>query len=105
MSQALRIRIVGGSLGGLFAAVLLRAQGHEVRIYERSASGLAGRGAGLVAQPELFAILRAIGCEHVARVGVVARELKEALEGYERERLPVGAEIAAYGRRLAERLV
>jgi 2-polyprenyl-6-methoxyphenol hydroxylase-like FAD-dependent oxidoreductase len=31
--------------------------------------------------------------------------LKEALEAYERERLPVGAEIAAYGRRLAERLV
>ena len=74
MRKALRIRIVGGSLGGLFAAVLLRAQGHEVRIYERSATGLAGCGAGLVAQQGLFAILRAIGCEHVAHVGVVAHE-------------------------------
>jgi 2-polyprenyl-6-methoxyphenol hydroxylase-like FAD-dependent oxidoreductase len=30
----LRIRIVGGSLGGLFAAALLRMDGHQVRIYE-----------------------------------------------------------------------
>src|ERR1700736_4468647 len=69
-----RIRIVGGSLGGLFAAALLRRDGHDVRIYERSTGGLAGRGAGLVGQREIFAILRAVGCEHVAQVGVVARE-------------------------------
>jgi 2-polyprenyl-6-methoxyphenol hydroxylase-like FAD-dependent oxidoreductase len=73
-SKVLRIRIVGGSLGGLFAAALLRMDGHEVRIYERSASGLGGRGAGLVGQRDIFAILRAVGCEHVAHVGVVARE-------------------------------
>lgn len=70
----LRIRIVGGSLGGLFAAALLRTDGHQVRIYERSVSGLAGRGAGLVGQRDIFAILRAVGCEHVAHVGVVALE-------------------------------
>src|SRR5271169_112023 len=71
---ALQIRIVGGSLGGLFAAALLRMDGHQVRIYERSASGLSGRGAGLVGQRDIFAILRAVGCEHVAHVGVVALE-------------------------------
>ena len=70
----LRIRIVGGSLGGLFAAAILRRDGHDVKIYERSTGGLAGRGAGLVGQTEIFAILRALGCEHVARVGVVAKE-------------------------------
>ena len=70
----LRIRIVGGSLGGLFAAALLRRDGHQVRIYEQSVSGLAGRGAGLVGQRDIFAILRAVGCEHVAHVGVVALE-------------------------------
>ena len=70
----LRIRIVGGSLGGLFAAALLRMEGHQVRIYERSVTGLAGRGAGLVGQRDIFAILRAVGCEHVAHVGVVALE-------------------------------
>ena len=73
-SKAMRIRIVGGSLGGLFVAALLRMDGHEVRIYERSTSGLAGRGAGLVGQRDIFAILRAVGCERVAQVGVVARE-------------------------------
>jgi hypothetical protein len=61
-----RIRIVGGSLGGLFAAALLRMDGHQVRIYERSVTGLAGPGAGLVGQRDIFAILRAVGCEHVA---------------------------------------
>ena len=71
---SLQIRIVGGSLGGLFAAALLRMDGHQVRIYERSESGLAGRGAGLVGQPDIFAILRAAGCEHVAHVGIVALE-------------------------------
>ncbi|EJJ28825.1 FAD binding domain-containing protein [Rhizobium sp. CF142] len=72
--KRLRIRIVGGSLAGLFAGILLQRDGHDVKIYERSSSGLAGRGAGLVGQHDLFRILRAIGCEHVARVGVVAHE-------------------------------
>ena len=70
----LRIRIAGGSLAALFAGALLRMDGHQVRIYERSLTGLAGRGAGLVGQRDIFAILRAVGCEHVARVGVIARE-------------------------------
>ena len=70
----LRVRIVGGSLAGLFVATLLKREGHDVRIYERSVRGLDGRGAGLLGKKETFAILRAAGCEHVARVGVVARE-------------------------------
>lgn len=70
----LRIAISGGSLGGLFAGVLLHAAGHDVTIYERSTHGLEGRGAGLVGQREIFAILREIGCEHVAQIGIVARE-------------------------------
>jgi 2-polyprenyl-6-methoxyphenol hydroxylase-like FAD-dependent oxidoreductase len=70
----LRVRIVGGSLAGLFVATLLKREGHDVRIYERSVGGLDGRGAGLLGKKEMFAILRAAGCEHVARVGVVARE-------------------------------
>lgn len=72
--RPLRIRIVGGSLAGLFAAILLQRDGHDVRIHERSRHGLAGRGAGLVAQQEVFRMLRLIGHEHVARVGVVAWE-------------------------------
>lgn len=70
----LRVRIVGGSLAGLFVATLLKREGHDFRIYERSVRGLDGRGAGLLGKKETFAILRAAGCEHVARVSVIARE-------------------------------
>ncbi|WP_028749521.1 FAD-dependent monooxygenase [Rhizobium mesoamericanum] len=72
--RPLKIGIVGGSLAGLFSAILLHGDGHDVTVFERSTHGLAGRGAGLVGQSDLFRMLRAIGCEHVGRVGVVARE-------------------------------
>ncbi|MBO1027544.1 FAD-dependent monooxygenase [Ochrobactrum sp. SD129] len=72
--QKLRVRIVGGSLAGLFAGILLKRDGHDVQIYERSSTGLAGRGAGLVAQAEVFHILRVLGLDHLARIGVVAKE-------------------------------
>src|SRR5258705_12317021 len=68
--RSLKIAIAGGWLGGLFAAALLHAAGHEVTVFERSKHGLEGRGAGLVGQREIFAILRAVGCEHVARIGI-----------------------------------
>ncbi|MBB4349426.1 FAD-dependent monooxygenase [Aliirhizobium cellulosilyticum] len=70
--KALRIRIVGGSLAGLFAGILLGRDGHDVKIYERSSTGFAGRGAGLVPQQEVFHILREIGVEHLATFGVVS---------------------------------
>lgn len=70
----MRIAVIGGSLAGLFTATLLTQDGHDVTVYERSVHGLGGRGAGLLGKRETFAILRASGCEHVARVGVVARE-------------------------------
>ena len=72
--MSLRIAIVGGSVGGLFAGVLLHRAGFDVTILERSTTGLEGRGAGLVAQREVFDLLREVGTEHVARFGVVAQE-------------------------------
>ena len=70
----MRIVIAGGSLAGLFAAGLLRRAGHEVHVFERSRGGLAGRGAGLVPQEEVFTALRALSLDHLATIGVVARE-------------------------------
>lgn len=70
----MRIITAGGSMAGLFAAALLRQAGHEVLVFERSRTGLEGRGAGLVAQQEVFALLHAVGQDDVARVGVVARD-------------------------------
>ncbi|MBF4613438.1 FAD-dependent monooxygenase [Curtobacterium sp. VKM Ac-1376] len=69
-----RVAVVGGSLGGLFAATLLQQDGHDVTVFERSARGLARRGAGLVAQQDLYALLHRLGLDRAADVGVTARE-------------------------------
>jgi 2-polyprenyl-6-methoxyphenol hydroxylase-like FAD-dependent oxidoreductase len=74
MSTKYKIVIIGGSMAGLFAGVLLRRLGHDVRVYERSSQGMEGRGAGLVAQNEVLEILSEIGAESVTHSGVVARE-------------------------------
>jgi 2-polyprenyl-6-methoxyphenol hydroxylase-like FAD-dependent oxidoreductase len=56
-----RVVIVGGSMSGLFAGLLLRRQGFAVDIYERVESELSGRGAGIVAQPVVARTLRSLG--------------------------------------------
>jgi 2-polyprenyl-6-methoxyphenol hydroxylase-like FAD-dependent oxidoreductase len=71
---ARKVIVVGGSVGGLFAAVLLQQAGWQIALYERSVLGLGGKGAGLVAQPDVSRILHEIGREDVLRSGVVARE-------------------------------
>ena len=73
MQSRLNIAVVGGSIGGLFAAAILHGNGHRVTVFERSRSGLARRGAGLVAQQELYDLLDLVGREAEA-IGVVARE-------------------------------
>src|SRR5215510_4561933 len=55
-----RALVVGGSMSGLLAGHLLLRGGWDVDVYERVESELSGRGAGIVAQPELIARLRAI---------------------------------------------
>ena len=55
-----RVVVVGGSMSGLLAGLLLRRAGWEVEIFERVESELAGRGAGIVAQPDLIETLRRI---------------------------------------------
>jgi 2-polyprenyl-6-methoxyphenol hydroxylase-like FAD-dependent oxidoreductase len=64
--DSLSIGIVGGSLGGLFAASLLMRRGHHVTVFERSRTGLERRGAGLVAQQTLAASADALTglCAH-----------------------------------------
>lgn len=58
-----RAIVIGGSVSGLLAGSLLRRAGWNVDIYERVASELAGRGAGIVAQPELIATLAGLGID------------------------------------------
>jgi len=63
--------IIGGSIGGLFAGLFLRRFGWDVTIFERSARGLEGRGAGIVTHDELHAALKACGVEDVPALGVM----------------------------------
>jgi 2-polyprenyl-6-methoxyphenol hydroxylase-like FAD-dependent oxidoreductase len=65
--------VVGGSLGGLFAAHLLRSVGWDVDVYERSAEDLAGRGAGLGTHDALRRMLRRLGIGDESTLGVNTR--------------------------------
>ncbi|MYE66320.1 MAG: NAD(P)-binding protein [Acidimicrobiaceae bacterium] len=49
--NGLRVGVVGGSIGGLTAAVLLHEMGCDVQVFERSTEALQGRGAGIVVLP------------------------------------------------------
>jgi 2-polyprenyl-6-methoxyphenol hydroxylase-like FAD-dependent oxidoreductase len=69
-SSRARAIIVGGSLGGLFAANLLVRNGWDVDVFERVPDELAGRGAGIVTHPELFNALTAAGIEYDDSIGV-----------------------------------
>ena len=62
--------VVGGSLGGLFAANMLVRNGWEVEIMERTPEALTGRGAGIVTHPELFDALAAAGVVVDDSIGV-----------------------------------
>ncbi len=56
-----RALVIGGSVGGLMAALALRRIGWRVEVYERSAEELSSRGAGILTHPELLAALDRCG--------------------------------------------
>ncbi len=56
-----RAVIAGGSIGGLFAAAMLRKSGWAVDVFERSDVELSGRGAGIVTHAELLDALTFCG--------------------------------------------
>lgn len=64
-----RALVIGGSMSGLLAGIMLVRRGWDVDIYERVEKELAGRGAGIVAQAELIARLDALGLD-TADLGV-----------------------------------
>jgi 2-polyprenyl-6-methoxyphenol hydroxylase-like FAD-dependent oxidoreductase len=61
VADARRATVIGGSLGGLFAANLLVRAGWDVHVFEHSREDLVGRGAGIITHPELFRCLERIG--------------------------------------------
>ncbi|GAN75857.1 FAD binding domain-containing protein [Acidisphaera rubrifaciens] len=77
-----RALVIGGSIGGLFAAHALHRHGWDVQVFERSAAELSGRGAGIVTHPQLWQALAHIGLDPADRLGVpVARRVTFARDG------------------------
>jgi 2-polyprenyl-6-methoxyphenol hydroxylase-like FAD-dependent oxidoreductase len=66
----MNVAIIGGSLGGLAAGILLRDLGHEVRIYEKSAGLMDDQGAGIVMQPETITLLERVQKGGAGKVSV-----------------------------------
>ena len=69
-----RALVIGGSLGGLFAANLLADLGWQVDVFERVADDLASRGAGIGTHAELLAVLAQLGIVLDERLGVPVGE-------------------------------
>lgn len=68
-----RVLIMGGSLGGLTAALVLRDLGCDVMVFERSPTTLIGQGAGIVLNPVTVRYLRERGGFDLDAVSVSAR--------------------------------
>jgi 2-polyprenyl-6-methoxyphenol hydroxylase-like FAD-dependent oxidoreductase len=67
---ARRALVIGGSLGGLLAAHLLRSTGWDAVVFERNAEELASRGVGLGTHPQLGAALRRAGIAFDETMGI-----------------------------------
>jgi 2-polyprenyl-6-methoxyphenol hydroxylase-like FAD-dependent oxidoreductase len=65
-----RAIIVGGSISGLLAALLLMRRRWQVDVFERAEAELTGRGAGIVAQPTLGRALAEAGIDDPGDLGV-----------------------------------
>src|SRR5580698_1831718 len=68
--SARRALVIGGSLGGLIAAHLLRATGWNATVFERNDEELASRGVGLGTHPQLIAILKRAGVDFDESMGI-----------------------------------
>jgi 2-polyprenyl-6-methoxyphenol hydroxylase-like FAD-dependent oxidoreductase len=70
-----RALVIGGSLGGLLAAHLLRRAGWHAVVFERNEEALSGRGVGLGTHPQLIAALRRAGIAFDATMGITVAKV------------------------------
>ena len=79
--NSLRVGVVGGSIGGLTAAVLLHEMGCDVQVFERSGAALQGRGAGIVVLPMTERYFTELGTS-LGAGGATAREVALTLTNW-----------------------
>ena len=65
-----RALIIGGSVGGLFAANMLRSIGWDAQVFERNAEELTGRGAGISTHPQLHEVTKRLGIPFDDAMGI-----------------------------------
>src|SRR5689334_10029682 len=65
-----RALVIGGSVGGLFAANLLRETGWDADVFERNPTELTGRGAGISTHPQLHEVTRRLGIPFDDSMGI-----------------------------------
>jgi len=70
------VAVVGGSIGGLISALVLRDAGCDVQVFERSTTRLEGRGAGIVLHPVTVRYLEAVRSLDLERVAARASVLR-----------------------------
>src|SRR5947207_6807577 len=99
LTKGKRALVIGGSMSGLLAALALKQHGWHAEVYERVAEPLAGRGAGIVAQPGLKAILRKLGLQADRDLGIeVASRVMFGREGRVTHRVPLAHSMQAWDR-------
>jgi 2-polyprenyl-6-methoxyphenol hydroxylase-like FAD-dependent oxidoreductase len=65
-----RALVIGGSVGGLFAANLMRSIGWDAEVFERNPEELTGRGAGISTHPQLHDITKRLGIPFDDTMGI-----------------------------------
>ena len=76
--------VIGGSVGGLMAGLMLIRGGWNVTVFERSAGDLSGRGAGLGISEEMMDCMRRVGAPFDASGAAVRDRVRQYQVG-ERE--------------------
>lgn len=71
-----RVDVIGGSIGGLTAALVLRDAGCDVQVYERSDADLVGRGAGIVVHPMTIRYFAENNVLELDRISLPSRTLR-----------------------------
>jgi 2-polyprenyl-6-methoxyphenol hydroxylase-like FAD-dependent oxidoreductase len=99
--------IVGGSVGGLFAANMLRARGWDVQVCERVSGAMESRGAGIAGHEELTRLMREAGVDAPARGILVDGRVAYGRDGRVLARYPYPQYLTSWSfvfRRLLEAL-